>query len=119
MTNRCTRAAFVPGYCLEAGGAQRACGCAGARRPGVCSWAVSAGRGRGPGAAGRGVLSFAASPCRCWGPGVITLHTEVKKKKLKHKLGLKYSVDKRRIRSGRRGETLNSAYFYSIHHIHS
>lgn len=57
------------------GGAQQACGCAGAQSPGVCGWAVSAGRGRGPGAAGRRALSFAASPCRCRGPGVTTLHT--------------------------------------------
>lgn len=63
------------GCCLEVGGAQRACGCAGVRGLGVCGSAVSSGRGRGPEAAGRGALSSAASPCRCRGPGVTALHT--------------------------------------------
>lgn len=112
----CTRAAFVPGCCLEAAGARQACGCAGARRPGVCGWAVSAGRGREPGAAGRGVLSFAASPCRCRGPGVTTLHKF--KKRTKHtSWNWKHGVDRRRIRSCRRGETL--LFFYWIHHMNS
>lgn len=76
LPDRCTRAAFVPGCCPEAQGARRACGCVVARGPSVCGWAVSSGRGRGPGAAGRGPLSFAASTCRCWGPGVTTLHAD-------------------------------------------
>lgn len=76
LPDGCAWAAFVPGCCPEAEGARRACGCVGARGPSVCGWVVSSGRGRGPGAAGRGLLSFAASPCRCWGPGVTTLQAD-------------------------------------------
>lgn len=76
LPDGCAWAAFVPGCCPEAEGARRACGCVGARGPSVCGWVVSSGRGRGPGAAGRGLLSFAASPCCCWGPGVTTLQAD-------------------------------------------
>lgn len=70
---RCTRAVFVPGCCLEVQEARWACVRADARGPPACGWVLSSGRGRGPGAAGRGAPSFEASPCRCWVPGVRTL----------------------------------------------
>lgn len=65
----------VPGCCLKVGGTRQICGAAGDRCLAVCGGAVSADWGRGLAPAGRGTLSFVASPSRCWSWGATILHT--------------------------------------------